>query len=153
MGKWHAHGTAHFSMPQAVLGLAGIYDLVALRDHYMTIPVYQEIIETAFGEEDKWNQASPAAANIRDSWINARLAVLAYSVSDELVPQDQLDRMAAMLKGLGCSNRKDLVLSLKGKHDEIWRDGWELAQSIVTTLQHLLHASTRRQSHASSSTT
>ncbi len=138
MGKWHAHAASHFSMPQAVLGLAGIYDLVALRDTYKTVPIYQEIIETAFGEEDRWDQASPAAANIRGSWSNARLAVLAHSVNDELVPQDQLDRMTARLKGAGGSGREDLVLFLTGKHDEIWRDGRELARSIVTTVQHLL---------------
>jgi len=138
MGEWQAHGAAPISMPQGVLGLEGIYDLVALRDTHIDIPVYQDIIENAFGSEKNWEEASPTSISIRETWTNARLAVLAHSVNDELVDQEQLRRMAAAFKAGNGSGREDLVLSLEGKHDDIWRNGWELAQSIVTALQHLL---------------
>jgi len=138
MAKWHARGSAPVTMPRGVLGLEGIYDLVALRDSHKDIPVYQEIIENAFGNEKHWDSASPTSTDFSKSWTNGKLAVLAHSVNDELVDQDQLDRMAARLKDCTGSGRRDLVLALKGKHDDVWRQGWELAQSIVTALQHLL---------------
>lgn len=138
MAKWQAQDSGRLTMPQGVLGLEGIYDLVALRNSHKDIPAYEEILDNAFGSEDNWDSASPASADFGKSWANGKLAVLAHSVNDELVDQGQLDRMAARLKGCPGSGRRDLSLSLKGKHDEIWSHGWELAQSIVTALQHLL---------------
>lgn len=140
MAKWQAQGSRHVSMPKGVLGLEGIYDLVALRDAHKDIPVYQEILENAFASENNWGSVSPTFADFSKSWTNGKLAVLAHSINDELVDQGQLDRMAARLKDCSGSGRRDLVLSLEGKHDEIWGHGWELSQSIVTALQHLLIA-------------
>lgn len=138
MAKWQAQGSAHLSMPQGVLGLEGIYNPVALRNSHKDIPVYQEILDNAFGSEDNWDGVSPTSADFSKSWANGKLTVLAHSINDELVDQEQLDRMAARLKECAGSGRRDLILSLKGKHDDVWRQGWELAQSIVTALQHLL---------------
>ena len=140
MAKWQAHGSVYSSMPQGVLGLEGIYDLVALRDAHKDLSVYQELLENAFGSEINWDGASPTSANFSKSWTHGKLAVLAHSINDELVDQGQLDRMAARLKECGGPGRRDLILSLVGKHDEIWGQGWELAQSIVTALRHLLAA-------------
>ncbi|KAI9877330.1 MAG: hypothetical protein M1830_004233 [Pleopsidium flavum] len=138
MGKWQAQSAARVSMPQGILGLEGIYDLVALRDTHQDIPVYQEIIKNAFGDEKHWNEASPTFISIRETWTNVRLAGLAHSANDELVEFEQLQLMAATLKERDGSGREDLVLSLEGKHDDVWRNGWELAQSIITAVQHLL---------------
>lgn len=138
MAKWQARGSAPVIMPKGVLGLEGIYDLVALRDSHKEIPVYQEIIENAFGNENHWDSASPTSTEFSKSWTSGKLVVLAHSVNDELVDQGQLDRMAARLKDWTGAGRRDCILSLKGKHDDVWRQGWELAQSIVTALQHLL---------------
>lgn len=147
MGLWPARNAASVcKMPQGILGLEGIYDLVALRDSHRDIPVYQEIIENAFGSEENWCGASPTSASFNETWGDARLVVLAHSKNDELVDQDQLDRMAMTLKDGSRSDREDIVLSLQGKHDDIWRDGWELAQSVVTALQNLLIT---RRSHES----
>ncbi|MCJ1364075.1 hypothetical protein MMC16_003184 [Acarospora aff. strigata] len=144
MARWQSRNAAQFSMPQGVLGLEGIYDLGALRDTHKNIPMYQEIIENAFGSENVWADVSPTSGSFLKSWTNGKLAVLAQSVNDELVDQEQLDRMAVVLEVNQSPDREDLKLALEGKHDDVWRNGWELAQSVATALQHLLIAESNR---------
>lgn len=41
-----------FTKPLAILGVEGIYDLVALRDNHGDTPYYQQMVENVFGSDE-----------------------------------------------------------------------------------------------------
>ncbi|RAL11546.1 arylformamidase [Aspergillus homomorphus CBS 101889] len=136
--------------PQAILGMAGIYDLRLLRDDHASISAYQQIIEGAFGaEEEPWDAVSPAVVRdekdgIVGGWTAGRLAVLAHSVDDELVNVRQQEVMREALEPWSSSSSfqsgKKLVemLAVEGAHDDPWDKGIELARAVAFTLEKLL---------------
>ncbi|OJI97540.1 hypothetical protein ASPVEDRAFT_36962 [Aspergillus versicolor CBS 583.65] len=132
---------AGYEHPQAILGMAGIYNLRLLRDSHKDISAYQEFIEGAFGDDENvWDAVSPGVVGV-DAWEEGRVVVLAHSDSDELCDVAQSEGMKQRLRGWeeGRSNgqRKVHLLSIEGKHDEAWEKGAELARAIVFTLSRL----------------
>lgn len=141
MGVWSprgpiTQGVPTISLPQAVLGLEGIYDLEALLDSYSHVPFYRQFLEAAFGQlEAEWREASPVTGKFNISWPNAKAVVLAHSRDDELVNFVQTQKLSHQLWREKCPHRRDLVIAVEGKHDQIWQDGSELARAISITLQ------------------
>lgn len=41
-----------FTKPLGILGIEGIYDLVALRDNHVDEPYYQQMVENVFGTDE-----------------------------------------------------------------------------------------------------
>ncbi|KAJ0116141.1 hypothetical protein J7T55_005087 [Diaporthe amygdali] len=126
------------SLPAAVVGFEGIYDLVGL-DGRMG-GGYAGFMEAAFGtDRDAWRHASPATAggNFRD-WADRegpRLAVLAQSVGDELVDMPEVETMERRLKEDGVQNLL-VFKDLKGGHFDVLNDG-SFARVLVKTLEEL----------------
>ena len=143
MGNWLSkvsatQGAQTFAMPLAVVGVAGIYDLEALLESFSHIPLYRQFIEAAFGEQTAdWREASPVTGRFCTAWSNAKVVVLAHSQDDELVDFLQTEKMSDQLWKEKRPGRRDVVLSLKGKHDQIWQDGTEMARAISTALRML----------------
>ncbi|KAM3086322.1 Kynurenine formamidase [Clarireedia jacksonii] len=124
-----------FKLPYHVIGVAGIYDLVLLRDRN-SHPAYNEFLIGAFGINEKdWDAVSPAkfAAYAR-SWENGKTLAFATSTNDELVDESQIDVMVERVQDLGDSvvvkNYKNV---LQNAHDDIWRKG-ELANVLANVL-------------------
>lgn len=71
---------------------------------------------------------------------------MAHSLEDELVEEDQMYRMKAALSlqrsaasdGSLATKRLDTIQILTGKHDEIWREGTQLARSITHAVEQLV---------------
>ncbi|MCJ1394709.1 hypothetical protein MMC18_007589 [Xylographa bjoerkii] len=146
MGQWHptariASGTGDFKMPHAMVGVEGIYDLFQLKESYKHseyAAIYQEFLEGAFGkDETEWLTASPGNADFAHSWKNGKLAVIAWSKDDGLVDGLQLFIMRKHLQEEENEKRKDLIVQLTGKHDEIWQNGTQLANAIKFALLEL----------------
>jgi acetyl esterase/lipase len=129
--------------PLAILGMAGIYNLRLLRDSHRDISAYQDFIEGAFGADEKaWDAASPGVVRGEDGvegWKEGRLVVLAHSKGDELCDMEQSERMKEFLEGWKGNDQKRLVqfLVIKGRHDEAWEKGEELARGILFTIENL----------------
>ena len=133
--------------PTAILGTAGIYDLRLLRDTYRDMPAWQEFIEGAFGsDEGLWDSVSPArvegADGVESGWTAGRLAVLAHSPEDGLVDASQGEAMRWALTRWEKNSpegktRRVVMLPVKGKHDDPWEKGGELARAIAVTVEEL----------------
>ncbi|KUJ10061.1 uncharacterized protein LY89DRAFT_723865 [Mollisia scopiformis] len=111
--------------PSAVIGVEGIYDLGKLRDDHVNVPMYQYFIESAFGkDEQEWKDASPVSQRNEKgfSWQRSKVVALAQSDEDELVNNAQRDAMWEVMKMNESADRKDILIWLTGKHDEIWRE-------------------------------
>ncbi|OJJ49645.1 hypothetical protein ASPZODRAFT_88977 [Penicilliopsis zonata CBS 506.65] len=138
----------NLAQPSAILGVAGIYECRLLRDHFSGISAYQDLFEGAFGpDETLWDAVSPAKVGsgfdgIQGGWTAGKLAVLAYSAEDELVDTSQAEAMEEALRLWTSSasqeeTRRTVMLPVKGRHDEIWEKGEELARAIAFTLTEL----------------
>jgi pimeloyl-ACP methyl ester carboxylesterase len=130
--------------PVGVLGVEGIYDLGKLRDDHSAVPMYQYFTESAFGiDEEAWRVASPTTQGSGFAWEKAKVVALAQSDGDELVDGEQRDVMWDFLRKNAKEGRKDELIQLVGKHDQIWReeDGkgkTQLGVSIETVLKLLI---------------
>ena len=138
MGQWSAReetgtGEQNIKMPVGAACVEGIYDLKLLRDTHRDYPAYQDFLQGAFGAEEQWENASPAQGNIRQTWKNGKVLVLAHSKEDELVDWVQVDTMANALK-TEMSGIESTILELKGNHHEVWKDGAEMARAIRMAL-------------------
>ena len=136
-----------FTKPLAILGVEGIYDIVALRDNHNDEPYYQKMVKNVFGTDESWWAAcSPVSGDFNKHWLSGKLTVLAHSLEDELVEKDQMYRMKAALnsqrsaaiEGSLAKDRLDSVQILTGKHDEIWKQGTQLAKSIKNAIERLI---------------
>ncbi|MCJ1420253.1 hypothetical protein MMC32_006610 [Xylographa parallela] len=146
MDQWRStmgttSGTDYLQMPHAIVGVEGIYDQCQLKESYKHseyAAVYQEFLEGAFGNDEReWSRASPCNADLAHSWKNGKLAVLAWSKDDELVDELQLVMMQkALLQGKN-ETRRDVMIQLTGKHDDIWENGTQLANAIRFALHEL----------------
>ena len=147
MGSFRNDAGKEYEGPEAILGMAGIYNLRLLRDVHVDISAYQEFIEGAFGQDEAaWDAASPAvvegAGGVQGGWGSGRLAVLAHSDGDSLVDLGQRGAMAQSLASwvdgrLHGKTRWIEKLSIKGEHDEAWEKGDELAGAIAFTVARL----------------
>jgi kynurenine formamidase len=118
--------------PCAVLGVEGIYDLPALRDHFKDVPIYQEILAGAFGEDEElWKKASPTHGNLAESWKEGKLVCIAHSKEDSMVDTGQaLGMMAALKDSASHGMREDRLLWIEREHDDVWQQGDSLAKSV-----------------------
>ena len=142
-------------MPRAIVPVEAISDLLALVASHVTEPFYEELTIAAFGREKKvWEVASPVNGTYgleKGLWRGGRLAVLAHSKEDELVEWEQCNLLLKVLKKQGWKEKGSekaedeksreepevVVLELKGKHDEVWERGEQLARAIEFTMQRL----------------
>ena len=123
-------------LPMAIVGVEGIYDLRLLRHTHPEHPAYQEFIEGAFGRRI-WDQdeASPIIGKYGERWKNGRVVVVGHSRGDELVDWRQVESIQWRLSIELRVDRNDVVLELRGGHDEIWEEGKEMARAIEVTLK------------------
>lgn len=143
-------------MPMAIAPVEAITDIPALVASHTSQPMYAEFVLAAFGSErGVWNAASPVsgAYGVKGGWRGGKLVMLAHSQEDELVEWEQCDIILKVLKEQGWREEKDkgadgdskavgeqkvVVFELKGKHDEIWEKGEELARTIEAAVQKLV---------------
>ena len=129
------HPTRDVELPVAVVAVEGIYNLQLLRDTHREYPIYQDFLQGAFGvEEEMWKEASPTEGEFARTWKNARVSVIAHSKDDEQVDMLQAERILSTLKKEERNGRSDNFVELKGEHDEIWKDGKEMARAIKLAL-------------------
>lgn len=124
--------------PIAIVGLAGIYDLSMFVSLHKDQPVYEEIVQNAFGSAD-WHTVSPMHAEFDESWPDGKLVVIAHSDGDALVERAEAEAMmkALHVQGWDASGQRTVNwLDLKGDHDEIWQSG-EAARVIESAIQTL----------------
>lgn len=127
--------------PLAVVGIEGIYDLAALVKYHEQQPFYRHFTESAFGNSKNWAEASPTHSNFNQSWEDGKLVVIAHSRGDELVEWEQPDLMLKSLSSQGFKDsgkRRGKLLELKGKHDQVWQEGKEVARAIEYSIKELL---------------
>ncbi|KAI9683185.1 MAG: hypothetical protein M1829_005976 [Trizodia sp. TS-e1964] len=132
MGCWKSAQEPLPKMPLGILGISGIYDLLAFRDNHLDQPIYHEILQGAFGpNENIWKESSPAFCDFTSTWPSGRLALVASSPEDELVEAYQAELMVRKLKEITKGSTLNCVeVKLAGKHDQIWREGKEIARTI-----------------------
>lgn len=131
---------SNIPLPSAIIGVSGIYDLVALDDRHEGN--YAGFITSAFGSDKKiWNVASPVnyTGSFKKNWLSSRLTILAWSYEDTLIDEPEIDAMATKLikDRINVSVTKDLT----GEHDHVWEEGHQLARLISLTLRQLQEAS------------
>ncbi|CCU83010.1 hypothetical protein BGHDH14_bgh00180 [Blumeria hordei DH14] len=117
--------------PSIIVGIAGIYNLLGLRDRHDDA-AYGAFLNGAFGADESILHAAaptnyPAFPN---SWPEAKLVVLAQSRDDELVEAVQLNDITT--SSLAQSNarievNKEIII---GAHDAAWQEG-QIADLIV----------------------
>jgi kynurenine formamidase len=122
-------------IPLGVLGVEGIYDIPVLVKTYESISDYREFIENAFGpDEAVWENASPARSEKPAAWENAKAIIIAHSDEDELLDKRQADVMMTRLQqSISCRGKTHYFLAT-GHHDEIWKEGHELARLVEDAL-------------------
>ncbi|RCI08756.1 hypothetical protein L249_4889 [Ophiocordyceps polyrhachis-furcata BCC 54312] len=114
--------------PQAIIAIAGIYDIVGLNDRCQR--QYTDFISAAFGPcESDWRAASPITHVSRWPSRAAPTLILAHSPQDELIDADEMRNMAARLADDVC-----LVPDLVGDHDAPWREGVQIASLVRRVL-------------------
>ena len=146
------------TLPRAVIGLEGIYDIPEFVSFHVAEPYYLNFVKGALGSDlSVWADASTT----NGTYKSLELAILGHSPNDEYVEQQQTDLMAASLckqqfqqifkpsdsdspnstsarslSQISASQRAKclLELKLKGKHDEIWSEGVELARVFEVAL-------------------
>ncbi|KAF4415039.1 hypothetical protein FACUT_13743 [Fusarium acutatum] len=126
--------------PQAIIGVAGLYDLPLLRDIDPMPPMCQQLLLAAFStDETLWRDVSPATySDFERLWSSGKLAVMTYCEDDEYVSWAQLDTMHYALKLWGeKKGRLIKTLNLKGGHDEVWRAGSGLASSVEKSINYI----------------
>jgi pimeloyl-ACP methyl ester carboxylesterase len=126
---------AEVKMPLAVVGIAGIYDILCFVDdplHPDRYEPYKQMIVDAFGEDEKvWKSASPALREDllihKTSW-DTKIAWLFHSDADELVEPDQSKRMLTLFEKFMLPT--EYVVISGEKHEEAYRKGSSLVKAI-----------------------
>jgi hypothetical protein len=122
-------------IPIGVLGVEGIYDIPELVKANESITTYRELVNNAFGsDENVWKLASPACAEKPAAWEKAEVIVVAHSDQDELCPRAQADIMMKRLHESASYRERSHYFPAIGQHDEIWKEGHELARLIGNVL-------------------
>lgn len=118
-----------------VLRVSGIYDL----SPYITDPQDREsIINNVFGHDvGFWEAAS--LDDGQKEWRNPLLAMRVYSGDDQEVDEGQPQTILHVVEGLedptgdygdDGRQRRNRLLMLTGQHNELWKEGTELARAI-----------------------
>lgn len=131
-----AHAPSKPPLPAAIIGVSGIYDLVALDNRHQGN--YAGFITGAFGgNKEGWEAASPAAytGSFKTSWPSSKSVILAWSHQDTLIDEPEIDAMAGKLIAdrVNVSITKDLT----GEHDDVWEQGSQLTQLVWQSLAQL----------------
>ena len=102
---------------------------------YESIPVYKQLVVNAFGaDEAVWMRASPFSSDQPAAWEKVKAIMIAHSEDDELLDSMQTQLMCKRAqKTQDCKDRLHF-LHAKGKHDQIWEEGHELARLIEEAL-------------------
>jgi kynurenine formamidase len=125
-------------LPKAIIGISGIYGLVDIDTRHDG--QYAGFISAAFGEDKaKWATASPVQfnGNFREKWPNGALIMLAWSPEDTLIDEPEIDNMTTKLRNDGI--RTEVCKTLVGDHDDVWRNGRQLARLVEGSLRLLEH--------------
>ncbi|KAL9092267.1 MAG: hypothetical protein Q9165_004441 [Trypethelium subeluteriae] len=141
-------------VPRVVVPVEAITDLPKLVAAHAEQKMYEDFVVGAFSEERQvWEEASPTRGAYKgEKWRDAKLVILAHSREDELVEWEQCDLLLDVLKAQGWKEKSiqieaggDVgeepavrVLELRGKHDETWEDGKELARAINVAVERLV---------------
>jgi hypothetical protein len=125
---------ATFQEPEAIVGVAGIYDLQLLRDRN-SHPAYQEFLTGAFGtDETAWNAVSPAEWGGK-GWENGKMLALVSSTGDELVDPSQIELMGEKSRVWDGGANVEVWKGMLGMgHDEIWSEGKGLGDVLGRVL-------------------
>lgn len=126
--------------PLAILAVEGLLDLPALVRYHSDEPVYRSFVTNAFGSNESiWKAVSPTQSDLTAAWPDGRLVVIAHSHGDELVEWEQVDLLTKALKSQGWHEKSDdrrmKTIELRGKHDEVWQKGIELARAVSATVR------------------
>jgi kynurenine formamidase len=129
--------------PKAIVGLAGIYDIVKFVEDERPSPelykIYKELITGAFGEsKDVWKDASPASYSlpILRETLKGVKTIIGHSKADELCKFAQSETMVDILKEADMPVTKFLKYENSG-HDEMWEKGQDIAQAIICAIEAL----------------
>jgi len=124
-----------FKIPDAIVGVAGIYNFPLLIANHSEDPAYREFVTEVFdADEDVWKAVSPAAQNWDTVWRAGRFprfVVLGWSTEDELVEEAQGKGMCEAL-GTGSSLAAAKV-KLTGGHNEQW-----MGEGVAVTIKEAL---------------
>lgn len=128
--------------PLAILGIEGLYDLPALVEWHSDRPFYHDFVAAAFGpDKAAWKTVSPTSADFKNTWEDGKLVVIAHSREDELVEWEQPELVMKSLHAQGfqdSGSRRTKLLEMKGKHDQVWQDGDEVARAIEFTVREFI---------------
>ena len=137
MGVWKPGGVdgRSFVLPSAVVGFCGVYDLPLLLKTHSDVPTYKRFLEAAFGtDQAQWKAASPVTGKFRDTWPDGKVAIIVHSIDDERIDFVQAETMSDSLWREKKEGRRDVVVSITGKHDGVWEQGEEIAKALKRCL-------------------
>lgn len=124
--------------PVCVVGANGIYDFPQI---HKDNPVYESMTRNAI-PPTLYEQASPACyasseyASIRPE--QPLRVLLSHSRNDGLVDWEQVEIMQKVLQSDSVAIPSQVkILETKGQHDAIWKEGKELARSLVEAVKML----------------
>ncbi|KAI9882511.1 MAG: hypothetical protein M1823_005742 [Watsoniomyces obsoletus] len=153
-------------LPQAIVSVAGVYDIPSLLRRHKDNPIYEEFVRGAFGDSsDEWLQASPLQwlqdHDLDQEWPNGRVVILAQSKEDGQVENEQVTDMWDTLckqneeqegkreqqeqsSSEKLSNGDELrgrrhqqLIWLEGEHDSVWKEGKQLVNVILAAIDRL----------------
>jgi hypothetical protein len=125
-----------FRNPEAIVGVAGIYDIRLLCDCHEN-PAYNAFTVGAFGsDEELWDSVSPANfQGFKYAWPEGKALALVSSEGDELVDEKQIEVMIDRSQDLDGATKVEVMKDLKERHNDIWGKGAEMARVIDTVLK------------------
>lgn len=130
--------TNEIPLPAAIVGIAGIYDLIGLESRNSHVEAYYSFISGAFGSERAdWVSASPGRYEGSLGKIWSGYSLLAYSPEDTLIDSLEIETMAEKLNADGLEF--DVVADLFGEHDAVWQEGSQIARLVAQVLQRIQH--------------
>lgn len=130
--------------PFALVGLEGLYDLQLLVRNHEDEKFYRGFVSSVFGDDESvWKAVSPVSRILDRVWKDARAVVLGMSREDELVEWEQVEVMREHLDPRGEKEKemKLSLVSLEGRHDEIWGRGFGVVRTLDASLQLLYRTS------------
>lgn len=130
------HDTDAPLLPAVLIGISGIYELCEFNERHARN--YTSFIAAAFGEDETgWNTSMPAcySGSFKERLGPPRRAILARSSEDGLVDEPEIDRMADKLRRDGVP--VEVVKTLTGDHDFVWKDGTQIAELVKKALDSL----------------
>lgn len=130
---------ADIEPPVCVVGVNGIYDFPYIHE---THPQYEPMTRNAIRPE-LYSKASPALYSPSEYMATqapeGTKFLLSHSRDDALVDWDQSERMVdTLLDGNILDASQVKIMETTGKHDAIWKNGNELARTLIEAVQMVL---------------